>query len=812
MISFIFSLIFLSVFCVPPLFAATEYQDVFTRVQVYGGEVDHLSLCAANPAVIYAGTGHAGLWLSQDSGATWTETNFFRSANSGSSRFSVDPDNPAIIVAYADEVGRLHRSEDSGQTWSEIGTDIFYIYPDTNRVMQIAYSPTDHNTYYILSNNTASDSGAVYKSTDRGKTWVKTAFSSNGKAVYDLAVDKNGVIFVSVLDSEVTSFPKTATKGWIYKSGDGGANWSTVSGIDLSNAAPWDIKTAVNANTIIVSVTGENSSSYNIMISTDQGTSFFKLTTSIQSAFGSTSFNDIAVSADGTSIFYFDAANGVSRVYKSVSSGASWGTPSIISTTVLDGNIQLDCHEILIDPTNSAKMYIADGYEFGFLKSVNSGVNWTISNSGLTAFITYDGKKGPQGYFYMVGRASIYKSTDSGSSWTKVYGYNPGVGSAYGFNHGVVAANPDASKDYVYAIGGGGKFLRSFDGGQTWATKDFSADHFNNYTWLLPASDIVFREDAPAVGYLAFGDVSATAATSRKYIFKTSDYGVTWTQLNLQGMSVQSLAIDSENNLYAGLGEISYYSDKSVAAGGLWKITSDTTWTQIGLADKIPYKIVIEPQNTKMIYTANVEDLAKTYGPLYVSKDKGLTWSKFGKVGNPNTSAWEAEYVVDITYSHPRFFFSNWEGIYVSANNGLSYKQIVKRTEIGGVQTLISGSLFAGANTGFWKLRSTELDSVVNNPKAYAYPNPFNANNGYTVLKYFVPQGQASSSLRISIYNIANELVYEYNESAALQGGSAYYYVWDGKNQEGTQCARGVYVVVFKSSIDTVRCRVVLVR
>jgi len=92
----------------------------------------------------------------------------------------------------------------------------------------------------------------------------------------------------------------------------------------------------------------------------------------------------------------------------------------------------------------------------------------------------------------------------------------------------------------------------------------------------------------------------------------------------------------------------------------------------------------------------------------------------------------------------------------------------------------------------------------------YGYPNPFNAELESLTLKYFVPNNKTISSLKASIYDISGDLVYEFPEQTNLDGGYAYYFNWDGKNQNGNLCARGIYIVVFKSNLDIVKTKVIL--
>jgi hypothetical protein len=370
----------------------------------------------------------------------------------------------------------------------------------------------------------------------------------------------------------------------------------------------------------------------------------------------------------------------------------------------------------------------------------------------------------------------------------------------------------------VYAVDKTG-LVRSIDGGLTW-----------NYVLALPitngvaAKRIVFGKSTPATGYVAFSDVNVTGPTSRKYIYKTTDYGQTWAPVNLQGLSVQSLAIDPQDPtvIYAGLGEVALWSNKAYAASdnGLWKIVDDgasVSWSKVGLNGKIPYRIAIDTTTTSVMYTACIENFTTTIagGPVYVSQDKGVTWSEtmpniWGGTGQAGSGA------MDIAYSYPAFFFSVANGVYASIDNGASGTQIAQGTDVGTVRALMVGSLYAGANTGLWKLTSLNVSSGTatttysgGEVKTYSFPNPYNPKTSATPMKIKLTLPRAVNEVTIRIYSLSGELVFEAS-SGNIAAGSALSVDWDGKNGNGTLCAPGLYFIVADAGGTRVRNKIVL--
>ncbi len=784
----------LSVILFLMLMGSTSFAQNFVKVPIYGGEVDHIALCVSSPSVMYAGSAYAGFWISKDGGDKWKATNFYDTTSIGSDRFVVHPVQPNIVIARAGNSGnKLYRSTDYGQTWTAVGS--FEAYNNPN-IVKIVASEKNPGTFYLLGNNLVASDGVVYKSTDGGVTWTKTGFTSGGKAVTDLCVDINDTMYVTATNEKPAMFLKFesgVTNGALYRSADSGLTWTTVRTFD---AAP---RYVVSSSNTVAVATCNSDFWAGIYISTNNVQSFV-----FKSGASSTMGTALAVTPDGNRIYYLQRTFFVTV---SSNTGSTWSDFVAISTGALNGKRHIWSYTFLIDPINPNNMYLSDWYENAFYKSTDTAVTWRVSNMGLGGLVVYNGCKDPGGNIYVLGRAGVFKSTDTGKTWKEIYNPSMAYGRTLQFDAGVITA---ATTNYVY-LAGAGKMWNSTDGGTTW-----NEVLSNGY---LPASKIVYRPDNPAIAYAGFRDVNSIAATSRKYLYKTTNFGATWTQLNLEGMSVQSLAIDPQKPtiLYAGLGEIANWKGQTHAFGGLWKIVDDgisVSWSRIGLENKAPYRIVVD--TASVIYAACVETSDRTMGPVYVSKDGGTKWNKVQIISETGRDELGSG-IIDIECFGDIIYICTWSGVWASGNKGLTFSIVAKQKDIGSPRCLVIGSMYTGASRGFYKLSWTPttggLALTVSKPQVYAFPNPFNAkSHSYTVLKYIVPQGKTVTSLRTSIYNIAGELVYEFSDDTNLQGGSAYYYAWDGKNKHGEKCAEGVYIVVFASNLDTARTKVVLYR
>lgn len=138
-----------------------------------GSTLQCVAVDPRRPERIYAGTAEAGLWLSDDGGASW------RQAGEG-----IGPGNVTAVAVSALEEGlsyagtepsAVFRSEDGGRTWRELegldelpssGTWSFPPRPWTHHVRWIGTDPTREGALFV-----AIEAGALVHSLDGGQTW-----------------------------------------------------------------------------------------------------------------------------------------------------------------------------------------------------------------------------------------------------------------------------------------------------------------------------------------------------------------------------------------------------------------------------------------------------------------------------------------------------------------------------------------------------------------------------------------------------------------------------------------------------------------
>jgi photosystem II stability/assembly factor-like uncharacterized protein len=189
---------------------------------------DHNIVYAGVLGNIYKPTDERGVYKSTDGGKTWKKT-LFANANAGVVDLIMDPTNPRILYASTWRVQRtpyslssggdgsaLWKSIDSGETWVEISTKKGF--PEgTLGIIGVTVSPVNNQRVWAIIEN--KDKGGLYRSDDGGETWseVNSERELRQRAWYytRLYADTKDANTVYVLNVRY------------HKSTDGGSTFST---------------------------------------------------------------------------------------------------------------------------------------------------------------------------------------------------------------------------------------------------------------------------------------------------------------------------------------------------------------------------------------------------------------------------------------------------------------------------------------------------------------------------------------------------------------------------------------------------------
>jgi photosystem II stability/assembly factor-like uncharacterized protein len=221
-----------------------------------GGRFASVAGVPGDPRVLYLGAASGGVWKSVDSGGTWLPV-FDRQRVQAIGALAVAPTAPNMVwagtgeawaIRDADVMGDgIYLSADSGATWTNMGLR------ETGRIGRIVVHPTNPNTVYVCALGRATgpqQERGVYKSTDAGKTWQRVLFVDENTGCSGLNIDRSNpnVLFAGMWQVVMHTYamysggPSSA----IYKSTDGGSTWTKVAhaGLPQSPVGKIDVMVA----------------------------------------------------------------------------------------------------------------------------------------------------------------------------------------------------------------------------------------------------------------------------------------------------------------------------------------------------------------------------------------------------------------------------------------------------------------------------------------------------------------------------------------------------------------------------------------
>jgi len=456
------------------------------------------------PSTVYATTAYAGVYKSTDRGATWNpmntgiETQYVRG-------LAIDPTDSQTLYAAGSGSsnpsgpGGLFVSSNGGSSWTPI--DIGLSPPF---VSAIAIDPHNHQRLFVGA-GTSTLRGHILESLDAGTTWSPAEKGLSGFLAYSVAPDPAAAgssfavagsrvyrsedvgadwSLLATLEHPVNDLvvdPGDAMvlygcyqgpdggggiAGGVYKSIDGGTNWSDPAG-------PF-----TTSNMYRLAISGSNPQT--LLASTDEGV--------FQTATGGDSWDNvlpgyakgIAIDPSDDRILFagLETSNSPGEFLRSPDGGATWtapeGAPARWTPSIVINPLAPDVVYVLF-PIGPAAAPLSDAV----YRSADHGLTFSPAGTGLSGAdvflgqLAIDPSQASIVYAAPAQGGGVFRTTDSATSW------KPLAQSIPAFNSLDFSVSANGRTLYAATISGAFSFDRSFvdvpDADPFWAAVDAAA-------------------------------------------------------------------------------------------------------------------------------------------------------------------------------------------------------------------------------------------------------------------------------------------------------------------------------------------------
>ena len=192
----------------------------------------------SEPAVFYFGAVAGGVWKTEDAGVTWANVSdgFLNTSSVGA--LAVADSDPSVLYAGMGEStirtdvshgDGVYKSTDRGRSWVHLGL------ADTRHISEIRIHPRDPDRVYVAALGHAfgpNPERGVYRSTDGGASWERVLYRSERAGAADLALDsRNPTVLYASLWETHRNFWELVSGGpdsGLWRSTDAGTTWTEI--------------------------------------------------------------------------------------------------------------------------------------------------------------------------------------------------------------------------------------------------------------------------------------------------------------------------------------------------------------------------------------------------------------------------------------------------------------------------------------------------------------------------------------------------------------------------------------------------------
>lgn len=664
-------------------YKAFKRWEHFVSPRVYpSGDLSLLSLTAQNYQQ-WLDEQNSGAKLSSSqvmASSTWTAMGPF-GALSGSAGgqflkagrlnfITVHPTNTLNLYVGA-PAGGLWRSTNGGTSWTT-NTDNLTV----TGCSDLAIDPTNPNTMYLaMGDGDAGDtrSTGILKSTDGGNTWATTGLTN--------VVTNNFLIRRLIINPSNPQILLAATSGGIYRTTNGGTNWSQV-----ATGTTYDLEFKPGDPNIVYA------GGSTFRMSNNGGTSFTVVSTGITT----TGVNRmaIAVTPANSACVYVLASkssdNGLYGIYKSTSSGTTF---SQMTTTLnllgwnsngtdAGGQGWYDL-AIAASPTSSNEVVVGGVNIWRTTDGASSWSiygHWTGSGAPFIHADIHDLEYAPNGTLFSANDGTVYRRAPGATSWTEICG-TMNISQIYKIGTSSMVANKwiTGHQDNGTSIWNGTTYNASIGGDGM----DCFIDRTNDLNMFGETYNGSFRKStngglswascvtgltgtAPWVTVWKQDPVTATTLyAGRQQMFKSLNSAGSWSVMgslpNTTGTINEFAVAPSNPQVIYVLKNAGIY--KTTNGGSTWATVTGT----IPVASAAPQFIAIDPADPDNAWV--VCSGYSNNNKVWVTTNGGTSWTNISS-GLPNIPA---NCVVYQSGTNDRIYVGMDVGVYTRDNSSASW-------------------------------------------------------------------------------------------------------------------------------------------